>query len=221
MSKRFLIILAVLVLGFVGFVVFQGKKDNGSTGGNGSSNAQASEHKKGAGNKGVVLVEYGDFQCPSCGAYFPVLQEVKEKYGDDITFQFRNFPLTQIHQNAMAAHRAAEAASKQDKFWEMHDLLYTRQNSWNSSQNVAQIMEDYASELGLNVEQFKTDYQSAEVNAVINADIAVGNDLKVSGTPTFFINGEKVETPDRTLESFSKVIDDAIAKAQGNNQNNQ
>lgn len=75
-------------------------------------------------------------------------------------------------------------------------------------------MEDYAAELGLNVEQFKTDSQSAAVNAIINADIAAGNDLKVTGTPTFFINGEKVENPGRTVEEFSKTIDDAIAKAQ-------
>ncbi len=215
MSKRFLIILAVLVLGFIGFVVFQGKKDTGNSA-NGDSAAQASEHKKGAGNKGVTLVEYGDFQCPVCGVYFSVLQQVKEKYGDDITFQFRNFPLTQIHQNAMAAHRAAEAAAKQNKFWEMHDMLYERQQSWSSSQNVSQIMEDYAAELAINVEQFKTDYQSAEVNAVINADIEAGNGLKVTGTPTFFINGEKIESPGRTLEEFSKSIDDAIAKASQN-----
>ncbi len=219
MNNRFLIILALLVLGFIGFIAFQGKKDGGSSGG--SSTAQPSEHKTGAGNKGVTLIEYGDFQCPSCGAYFPILQQVKEKYGDDITFQFRHFPLTQIHQNAMAAHRAAEAASKQNKFWEMHDLLYERQNAWGTNQNVAQVMEDYASELGLNVEQFKTDYQSAEVNAVINADMAAGQELKITGTPTFIINGEKIESPGRTVEEFSKTIDDAIAKAQSNNQSNQ
>lgn len=218
MSKRFLIILAVLILGFVGFVVFQGKKNNNKNGG-GSQTAQPSEHKKGAGNKGVTLVEYGDFQCPSCGGYFPILQQIEKKYGDDITFQFRHFPLTQIHQNAMAAHRAAEAASKQNKFWEMHDMLYERQQNWSSSQNISQIMEDYASELGLNVERFKTDYQGSEVNAIINADISVGNSLKVTGTPTFFINGEKIEDPGRTVEEFSKIIDDAIAKTQ--NKSNQ
>jgi protein-disulfide isomerase len=213
MSKRFLIILAVLVLGFVGFIAFQGKKDSNSAGNN-SSSAQASEHKIGAGNKGVTLLEYGDFQCTACGAYFPILQQVKEKYGDDITFQFRHFPIVQSHPNAMAAHRAAEAASKQNKFWEMHDMLYERQQVWSESQNISQIMEDYATELALNVEQFKTDYQSAEVNAVINADMDAGKALKVTGTPTFFINGEKVENPGRTLEEFTKTIDDAIAKAQ-------
>lgn len=218
MSKRFLIILAVLVLGFVGLIIYQGNKNSGNSSNGGGSNGQPSEHTMGAGNKGVTLIEYGDFQCPSCGAYFPVLQEVKKKYGDDIKFQFRNFPLTQIHPNAMAAHRAAEAASKQGKFWEMHDLLYQRQNLWSSSQNVAQMMEDYATELALNVEQFKQDYQSSSVNDVINADIAAGNQLKITGTPTFILNGQKLDNPDRTVDAFSKLIDAEIAKAQNNGQ---
>lgn len=214
MSKRFLIILAVLVLGFLGFVVFQSKSDDASSGGGGSG--QVSNHTTGAGNKNVTLVEYGDFQCPSCGAYYPVLKQVKEKYGDDITFQFRHFPLTQIHPNAMAAHRAAEAASKQNKFWEMHDILYERQNLWSSTNNPTQMMEDYATEIGLNIDQFKGDFQSAEVNAVINADISEGNSLKVSGTPTFFLNGQKLDNMSPNLDSFTAVIDEAIAKNQNN-----
>jgi protein-disulfide isomerase len=189
MSKRFLAILAVLVLGFVGLLIFNGQCET-----NDSANGEisASQHTKGAGNKNVTLIEYGDFQCPSCASYYPVLQEVKDKYGDDITFQFRHFPLTQIHQNAMAAHRAAEAASKQGKFWEMHDLLYERQNLWAQSGNAAQQMEDYATELGLNAEQFKTDYQSSDVNGVINADLAAGNAVGVTGTPTFVLNDQKM-----------------------------
>lgn len=214
MSKRFLIILAVLILGFLGFVIFQGRQDNKGSGGGNS--AEASNHTSGEGTKGVTLVEYGDFQCPSCGAYFPVVEQVRKKYGDEITFQFRHFPLTQIHPNAMAAHRAAEAASKQGKFWEMYDILYERQNLWSSSSNVTQMMEDYATELGINVDQFKSDYQSAEVNAVINADISAGSDLKITGTPTFFLNGQKLENLSPDLNSFTKVIDEAIQK-----QNNQ
>lgn len=210
MSNRFLIILGVLVLAFFGFIIFQGQKDN--SGNNGQAAAQVSNHTLGAGNKGVTIVEYGDFQCPSCAGYYPILKEVKEKYGDDIKFQFSHFPLTQIHQNAMAAHRAAEAAAKQGKFWEMHDLLYERQQLWAQSNNAAQIMEDYATELALNVEQFKTDYQSSAVNDIINADLAAGKNLDVTGTPTFFINGQKVENPEPNIDAFSKLIDEAIAK---------
>lgn len=219
MSKQFLIIIAVLVLGFIGFIGWQGsKKKTDNNSGNGSA-SQASEHKVGAGNKGVTLVEYGDFQCPSCGVYYPVIDEVIKKYGDDITFQFRNFPLTQIHPNAMAAHRAAEAAAKQGKFWEMYSLLYRQQQVWSNSPNMAQVADDYAKQLGLKLDQFKKDYKSSEVNATINADLAAGHDLKVTGTPTFFINGQRVEKSPQNLEEFSKLIDDAIAK--GNQSSNQ
>jgi len=213
MSKNFLIILAALVVGFVGFIFFQGKKDS-SNNTNSNTTVQASEHKKGAGNKKVTIVEYGDFQCPSCAAFEPVVAQTVAKYGDDITFQFRHFPLTQIHKNAMVAHRAAEAAAKQDKFWQMHDILYQRQSSWGESNNATQIMQDYATELGMNVEKFKLDYQSSATNDIINADIAAGNQLKVTGTPTFFINGERVDNQKlQNIEDFNKLIEDAIKKS--------
>lgn len=219
MSKRFVIILAVLVFGLVGFLIVKDKGNKNNPGN--TSNTQPSEHKVGAGKKGVTLVEYGDFQCPSCGTFFPIVEQVKAKYGDDITFQFRNFPLTQIHQNAMTAHRAAEASAKQNKFWEMYTILYSRQQIWSNSKNATQNMEDYASEIGINVEQFKTDFQSTEVNSIINADIAEGNKLGVNSTPSFFLNGKKVDDIEPTVESFSKVIDEAITNSsKGNNQTN-
>jgi protein-disulfide isomerase len=212
MSKNFLIILAVLVLGFIGFVVFQ--DNDGNKPNNSEVSSTASQHTKGAGNKKVTLVEYADFQCPSCAVYFPILKSAKDKYGDDITFQFRHFPLTQIHPNAMATHRAAEAASRQGKFWEMHNVLFERQQAWAQAPNVAQIMEDYATELGMNTEQFKRDYQSSQTNDVINADIAEGGKLKVSGTPTFFLNGEKLDNQSiQTPDDLYKKIDDAIKQA--------
>lgn len=209
MSNRFLIILGVLILGFIGFLVYQNNDDTGSS--VSSGDVQASQHTQGAGTANVTLVEYGDFQCPSCAQFFPLVNQVKQEYGDQITFQFRHFPLTQIHQNAMVAHRAAEAAAKQDKFWEMHDILYERQNLWGQSSNAAGIMEDYATELGMNVEQFKTDFQSAEVNAIINADLKAGQDLRVSGTPTFVINGEVIDLPNPSFDAFKQLIDEAIA----------
>ena len=77
----------------------------------------------GESKSGVTLIEYGDFQCPACQQYYPIFKQIKEKYKDQITVQFRHFPIVSAHQNAMVAHRAAEAASNQGKFWEMHDLL--------------------------------------------------------------------------------------------------
>lgn len=209
MSKRFLIILAVLFVGFIGIVVFSRGDDSANQNGD---TAGGSNHVQGANTEGVTLVEYGDFQCPACRSYFPVLQQVKDKYGDQIAFQFKHFPLVQIHQNAMVAHRAAEAAGQQGKFWEMHDLLYQRQNAWAESSNPTSIMEDYAAELGINVDQFKEAFSSELVNDIIQADIRDGQALGITSTPSFAINGQKIDNPPNDLEGFSQLIDEQIAE---------
>ncbi len=210
MSKRFLIIMAALVVLFVGFIVF-GKDKNNSASNSGDGTSEGSSYVLGAGTTGVTLVEFGDFQCPACRSYYPVMKQVKDKYGDQIKFQFRHFPLVQIHQNAMVAHRAAEAAGRQGKFWEMHDLLYERQQGWQSSSNPTVIMEDYAAELGLNIDQFKADFASASVNDTIQADIKAGQALGASSTPTFVLNGKKLDPSPTDVAGFSKLIDEAIA----------
>jgi protein-disulfide isomerase len=201
MGNRFVIILVAGALLFFGLLFFN-KKDAGAP----STAVSASNHLKGSGS--VVLVEYGDFECPGCARFEPIIRQVIEKYGDKITFQFRNFPLTQIHQNAMAAHRASEAADKQGKYWEMHDVLFDNRTSWiaeagvSTSQAVS-IFEGYAQQLGLDVEKFKQDVSSSAVNDVIQADIKAGQDLRVTSTPTFFLDGTKLEDARDTLEYFS------------------
>ena len=174
-----------------------------------SANAQPSNHVFGKGTKNVTLVEYGDFQCPACGGYYSLLKELKNKYKDEIKFQFRNFPLPN-HQNAFAAHRAAEAANLQDKFWQMHDALYENQESWSSASNPYSIFESYAQSLGLDLAKFKQDFESPQVNAVINADKKAGVDLSVDSTPTFFLDGKRIEEEPTTLKDFAKLIDEAI-----------
>lgn len=217
MSKRFLIILAVLALFFVGFLWFSNSKEAEAP-----NSGQATNHATGAGNKKVTLIEYGDFECPACGAYYPIIEQVKEKYGDDITFQFRHFPLVQIHKNAMVAHRAAEAAGRQGKFWEMYNLLYSQQQSWTASSSAARIMEDYALQLALNMDQFKKDFASESVNDAINADLKAGQALGANSTPTFVLNGKKLDPlPDRSVEAFTKLIDEAIAAANPEQQSQQ
>lgn len=213
MSKRFLIILAVLFAVFAGFIIFS-KRGNKSS--NTDSSTQASQHIQGSGNKSVVFLEYGDFQCPYCADYFPIVEQVRQHYGDDITFQFRNFPLVNLHQNAMAASRAAEAANKQGKFWEMYTLLYERQKSWDNSSDPTKIFEAYAAELGLDINQFNADYNSAEVSAIINADVKAGQALDLTSTPTFFINGKKLDNPPTSVDGFIQLIDQAIANATNN-----
>jgi protein-disulfide isomerase len=216
MDKRFLAIIGALILVFIGIAVFTGGKDE-NTGGN--TAAQASNHTVGAGTENVTLIEYGDFECPACASYFPVLKEVKEFYGDKITFQFRNYPLTSIHKNAYAAARAAEAASLQDKFWEMHDALYEQANwvVWTQASDALPYFEDYAKQIGLNVEQFKTDSKSGKVNDIIRADMAEGDKINISSTPTFVLNGVKITNPGAGVDEFKTVIDAEIAK-QANDQ---
>lgn len=210
MDNKFILGVIVVVVAFLGgIIVF--KDDSEST----SVSVPASNHVIGAEQPKVVLTEYGDFECPACALYYPVLEEVKEKYKDSLQFQYRHFPLVALHPNAMIAHRAAEAAGLQGQFFEMHDLMYQNQQMWNSqaTQNPTSIFESYAQQLGLDVDQFKTDMASSSVNAQIQADIAAGNAIGASGTPTFAINGERIETPDRTLESFSAVIDAALEES--------
>jgi protein-disulfide isomerase len=209
MSRRFVLILVAVVVVFGGIMVLSRKKDKASTNSSNTSST-ASNHTFGEGKKGVVLIEYGDYQCPACGQFYPIVKQVAEKYKSDITFQFRNFPLVQSHPNAMQAARTAEAASLQGKFWEMHDLLYEQQQNWQTSTSVSQIFADYAAQLGLNVEKFKQDVTSTPVADVIDADIKAAQAAGGTGTPTFVLDGKKIDNP-RSLEDFNKKIDDAIA----------
>lgn len=208
MSKRFLVVLAAVIIG-LGFIFWITRDEAGAP--SDGSATQGSNHTYGEGKSGVVLIEYGDFQCPACGAFFPILQSLKEKFKEDIIFQFRNFPLTQIHPNAQAAHRAAEAAAKQNKFWEMHDMLYQQQSSWSASTNPVPVFDQYAGQLGLDLTQFKQDFSSSEVNDIINADIKEGQAIGATSTPTFVLDGKKLEQNPTDQEAFEQLISEAIA----------
>ena len=209
MSKGFWGVIAAIVVVFFGIYFVNANKSDDTS--KSSSTSAATNHTLGKGTSGVTFQEFGDYQCPACAQYHPIIKQVVAKYNDAIKFQFSNFPLTSIHPNAFAAARAAEAAAKQDKFWEMHDLLYETQQQWSVGSDPTPFFDQMAKQLGLDEAKFKKDYASSEVNSAINADMAKGNELKVTGTPAFFINGKKVEVKP-TVESISKVIDDAIAK---------
>lgn len=207
MDKRFLAVIGAIIIIFVGFLVVQGNQKADAP----ETSAKPSSHTKGEGASGVTLIEYGDFQCPACKQYEPMVQEIISKYSSDITFQFRNFPLTSLHPNAFAASRAAEAAAKQGKFWEMHDKLYASQDDWARATPPNKIFETYATQLELDLEKYKTDFKSSAVNDTINADLAAGGKLDITGTPGFVLEGKLIKNPS-SLEEFSKLIDDAIAK---------
>jgi protein-disulfide isomerase len=203
MSKRFLLLLVAIFAIFVGFVAF-GKHNKTNIGGD---SGDGSQHFMGAGK--TQLVEFGDYQCPGCGSYYPYLKALAQKHPKDLIFRFRNFPLVNIHKNAMAAARAAEASDKQGKFWEMHDMLYERQKSWETSPNAAQIFEDYATELGLNIDQFKRDVSSSAVSDIINSDIKAAQNLRATGTPTMVLDGKMIELPNNPNQ-FTQMVEDAI-----------
>jgi len=160
-----------------------------------NQNGNIADHTTGSDTNKLLLIEYGDYQCPSCGAVFPHLQTLIEDYGDKFTFIFRNFPLTSIHPNARSAASAAEAAGLQGKFWEMHDALYTKQNDWSSldATKRTNTFKGYAQTLGIDVAQFEADMASKPVTQKVNFDIAVGTSVSVDATPTFFLNGKKVD----------------------------
>lgn len=214
--NRFWVVLAVVVLGLFGIFIFTGKDKNNQTAFTGdASKVQSSDHVVKAPNEKVVLIEYGDFQCPGCYSYYPIVKNLKETYKDQMTFVFRNLPLRQIHSNAQAAALAAEAAAKQGKFWEMHDKLYDTQPSWRDVITSQQtLFECYAEELGLNMQQFKADYKSAAVADKVSRDESSATAFKANSTPTFVLDGKKIDNPgDQT--NFDKLIRDAIKKAGG------
>jgi protein-disulfide isomerase len=193
MDRRFLSILAGIIIVFAGIFIFNQNSNDKSKGGS-NANAQPTNHVIGENTKGVTFVEYGDYQCPVCAAYDQPVKTAVAKYSKDIKFQFRNLPLTSIHPNAFAAARAAEAASLQNKFWEMNGKLYENQSSWSSATDPLTVFTSYAKELSLNEQQFKTDYASDKVNDAINADLKeFGKTKQTMSTPSFFINGEHIE----------------------------
>lgn len=211
MSKQFLIAMAVCVLALFGIYALTSDNKTAEAPEN-TTGSTLSNNVTGKNAKKVSLVEYGDFQCSACGQYHPLVKQIIDKYGNDIQFQFRNYPIQSLHPNARAASRAAEAAAKQNKYWEMHDLLFEQQASWEASSAVNTIFDGYASQLKLDTAKFKKDFASSEVNKIITADFNEGTKLGVNSTPTFFLQGKKIENP-QTLEDFNKLIDEAIKNA--------
>ena len=159
----------------------------------------------------VIIIEYADFQCPACAAYHSLIKQVEEKFGSQIGFVYRHFPLSNIHENAKLSAASAEAAGLQGKFWEMHDMIYENQELWAKDNNAKEIFTGYAKTLGLDEDKFKNDIDSKEIRDKISESYREGILLNVTGTPTFFLNGEKMTNP-RSFEEFDKVISKELAK---------
>jgi protein-disulfide isomerase len=218
MNKSFWIILTVAIVGLGAIFILSGGKASNSSSGEFAYtepliNPQSHDHTVGAGNK-ATIVEYADFQCPACANYFPLLNQVKQTFGDDVKIIFRNFPITNSHPQAMAAHRAAEAASRQGKFWEMHDQLYATQQNWSGNTSAVSVFESYAQELGLNMDQYRSDVNSDSVMAKISSDMESAGKLGVNATPTIFLNGQKLENLPTSIDEWQSLINGDTQQSQ-------
>ncbi len=202
MTKKTWIIFAVICAGIIGGLIYL-------AGGNKidvsdinpsvkqtatDKSGQIADHTFGNMDSKVILIEYGDYQCPGCGSAYPVIKEVVEKYKDKMGFIFRNFPLYSLHPNALAAATAAESAAKQGKFWEMHDTLYRNQSDWNQlgASDRTEYFVSQASSLGLDTAKFRSGFDEKDIQQKINFDVALGKKLGITGTPSFFINNKNV-----------------------------
>lgn len=224
-TKGWIIFAAICVVIFGGLIIWSGR-DNIDVSNADADVIQSATESSGNiadrtfGNKEskVVLFEYGDFQCPGCGAAHPTVKAVTEKYEEQMAFVFRNFPLTTIHPNARAAAAAVEAAGLNGKYWEMHNIVFENQTSWSSASanDRSGLFTQYAVNAGIDADTFtKTlDEKSSQINRKINFDIALGRKESVNSTPTFFLNGEKLEASDYdSEENLEKILLAAFKEA--------
>ena len=156
----------------------------------------------------VTITMFSDFQCPFCGQAAPMVEEVLKAYPNDVNFVMKQFPLRQIHPNADPAARAAVAAGKQGKFWEMHDELYKNQRNLSP-----ETIKGIAEKIGLDVKKWEADMDSDDVKKEIDEDLALGQKVHVRGTPTLFINGKIAQN--RSVEGMKAQIDQELKKKKG------
>lgn len=205
MDRKLLIIISILILGFVGFVVFQKSSTP-------AAEVTRSNNVYGKLDSKVELTEFVDFQCEACAAYYPTLEAVKDAYKDKVRFQVKYFPLGGGHQYSRLTASYAEAAARQGKFFEMQAKLFPNQKIWETG-STQQYLDQYAQEIGLDMEKLRADLKDSSLSDTINADLGEVRKLGATGTPTFVLNGKKIENPDNTMEAFSKILDQALTGA--------
>ena len=172
----------------------------------GGATLTSDERAKGRANAPVTVIEYADFQCPACAAWHPLVGQLLREFPDDVQFVYRYFPLTSIHANAFPTAQAAEAANRREKFWEMYDVLYQKQTEWKDSADIQNLLKNYASQIGLDTDQFTRDMEDKSINDKIKADLESGNRAKVDHTPTFILNGEMIDNPGNYNEFRDLII---------------
>lgn len=213
-TKRFFAWLSfIIIVGLViwGLIAAEQKSSRESASALLPSQIVAADHARGSETAPVTLVEYGDFQCPACKIYFPIVEKVVADYSSStLRFVFRHFPLSQ-HPNAMPAAQASEAASIQGKFWEMYNMLYEKQADWENAKDAKTVFIGYAHSLGLDEKKFGEDYELQSIKDLIDMNYKGGAKAGINSTPTFFVNGKQIKSP-QGYDEFKKIIDDTLPK---------
>src|SRR2546425_950798 len=173
------------------------------------TNDTESIHIRGKPDASVTLEEFGDFQCPPCGALAGPIKQIEHDYEPRLRVIFHHFPLAN-HQHAREAALASEAAGLQGRFWEMHDLLYREQSVWSKTADARTLFNAYAGILGLNVERFKNDMEGDKVKARVALDQQHAAKLGVQNTPTIFINNQAVEPTSLNPDKLRAAVDTAV-----------
>ncbi len=162
------------------------------------------------GSSDVTFVEFLDFECEACGAAYPIVEDLREKYAGEVTFVIRYFPLPG-HVNSGSAARAVESAARQGELEAMYSRMYETQKEWGESQDSKEdLFRTFAEDLGLDMDQYDADVSSEDVGARVAKDVADGESLGVSGTPTFYVDGELFQP--QSVEDFTSVLDEALAE---------
>ena len=161
----------------------------------------SADHHQGNVNAAVTLIEYGDYECPYCGRAYPLIKRLLKERGDKLHFVFRNFPLRTTHPHAYMSAVAAEAAAKQDKFWEMHDLIFENQRRLSTN-----FLSSLAEKISVDLTQFDKDSKSEEIRNKIQTDFESGIRSGVNGTPAFFVTSSRLLTYDETYESLLAAV---------------
>ncbi len=203
MDKKIAVIVGVVTLVIFGIaIMFLTRSTSGPNLSNLTRGNEIIRGSKSAPNK---IVEFSDYECPGCAAEAPILADLVEKYPEEVQVILRQFPIPG-HQWSRLAAKAAEAAGKQGKFWEMNDKLFSQQKEWQESEkSPEEVFTKWAEEMGLNKDKFTVDMGSKEVEAKIQTDFNDGVILGVTSTPTFFVNGEKL-TGGKTLAGWEELL---------------
>jgi Protein-disulfide isomerase len=223
MSKKAWAILIAVILLFGAFIWFSVSRDavdysdidENSIIAAEDRNGNIADHLLGDPNAMLTLIEYGDYQCPGCASASSRINAIVNDYEGKINLIFRNFPIPSLHPNGRAASAAAEAAGLQGKYWEMNDLLYKNQIAWENA-SVTERDEKFANlaeTIGMDKQRFQEDLKLSSISQKINFDIAIAKKHNVSGTPAFFVNGERIDhsiiSDDELLRNF---IDQKLAE---------